>query len=399
MVYNYFVVNNTNVHITSMEVAMVDLEKSRTEIDRIDKQILSLFEERMNIAINVAEYKISVGKKVYDKQREDEKLDALSKLASNEFNSHAVKELFTQIMSISRKFQYTIVNSESISNEFKELKELPITKKTKVVFFGQEGTYTEQCMEDYFGAEVDSFNELTFRKVMEAVKDGRADYGVLPIENSSTGGITDIYDLLLEYDNCIVGEHVVKIQNALLGLEGATIENLRSVYSHPQPLMQCAKFLEEHDYIKKKPFASTAASAKKVKEDGDLTQAAIGSKKAAECYGLKVLKDSINFDQTNCTRFIIIAKQKVYLEDANKISICFELPHQSGTLYNMLSHFIYNNLNMVKIESRPINGKKFEYRFFVDVEGNLRDAGVINALRGIKEEATILRILGNIKTE
>ncbi|WP_167959298.1 bifunctional chorismate mutase/prephenate dehydratase [Anaerosporobacter faecicola] len=378
---------------------MVDLLKSREEIDRIDQQILSLFEERMDIAKNVAEYKISVGKKVYDKQREEEKLSKLGSMASNTFNEQAVEELFTQIMAISRKLQYTLVQSGNITESFSAVEKLPISPNTKVVFFGQEGTYTQQCMEDYFGTEINSYNELTFRKVMEAVKEGKADYGVLPIENSSTGGITDIYDLLVEYDNCIVGEHVVKIENALLGLEGATIENLKKVYSHPQPLMQCAKFLEEHDYIQKKEFASTAASAMKVKEDGDLTQAAIGSRKAAQCYGLQILKDSINSDQTNCTRFIIIANQKIFIEDANKVSICFELPHKSGTLYNMLSHFIYNNLNMVKIESRPINGKKFEYRFFVDVEGNLKDAGVINALRGIKEEASTLRVLGNIKTE
>ncbi len=382
-----------------MEVPMVDLLKSREDIDRIDKQIISLFEERMEIAKNVAEYKISVGKKVYDKQREEEKLETLGALASNEFNKIAAKELFSQIMSISRKLQYTLVKSESIAKSFEAIDKLPITADTKVVFFGQEGTYTQQCMDDYFGTEVDSFNELTFRKVMEAVKEGKADYGVLPIENSSTGGISDIYDLLLEYDNYIVGEHVVKIQNALLGLEGATIENLKTVYSHPQPLMQCAKFLEEHDYIEKKEYHSTAASAKKVVEDGDITQAAIGSTKAAQCYGLKILKESINFDDTNCTRFIVIANQKIFLRDANKVSICFELPHKSGTLYNMLSHFIYNNINMVKIESRPINGKNFEYRFFVDVEGNLRDAGVMNALRGIKEEASSVRVLGNIKTE
>lgn len=378
---------------------MVDLLKSREDIDRIDKQIISLLEERMEIAKNVAEYKISVGKKVYDKQREDEKLETLGSLASNEFNKHAAQELFTQIMSISRKLQYTLVKSESVSKSFEAVEELPLTVDTKVVFFGEEGTYTQQCMDDYFGTQIDSFNELTFRKVMEAVKDGRADYGVLPIENSSTGGISDIYDLLIEYNNYIVGEHVVKIQNALLGLEGATIENLKTVYSHQQPLMQCAKFLEEHDYIEKKEYLSTAASAKKVMEDGDITQAAIGSKKAAKCYGLKILNDSINFDDTNCTRFIIIASQKIFLKDANKVSISFELPHKSGTLYNMLSHFIFNNLNMVKIESRPINGKNFEYRFFVDVEGNLRDAGVINALRGIKEEASSVRVLGNIKTE
>lgn len=378
---------------------MVDLLKSREEIDRVDRQIVELFEKRMGISKDVAEYKISVGKKVYDRKREEEKLNTLAKLASNSFNEKAIEELFTQIMAISRKLQYSMVKEESALQAFTPVEKLPIDSNTKVVFFGQAGTYTQQCMDDYFGTEVTSFNEVTFRKVMEAVKEEKADFGVLPIENSSTGGISDIYDLLVEYDNYIVGEHVVKIQNALLGLKGATVQNLRRVYSHAQPLMQCAKFFEEHDHIEKMEYASTAASAKKIKEDGDITQGAIGSIKAAQCYGLEVLRESINMDTQNCTRFIIIAKKKIYLQDANKVSISFELPHKSGTLYNMLSHFIFNNLNMVKIESRPITGKQFEYRFFVDVEGNLQDPGVINALKGIKAEASAVQILGNIKTE
>jgi chorismate mutase/prephenate dehydratase len=267
-----------------------------------------------------------------------------------------------------------------------------------VVFFGAKGTYTEQAMEEYFGKEIDNFNELTFKGVMQAVKDGKADYGVLPIENSSTGGITDIYDLLVDYDNYIVGEHVVKIHNVLLGLKGSKIEELKKVYSHPQPLMQCAQFLEEHNYIQKIDYLSTAASAEKVLKDQDPSQAAIASRRTAEYYGLEVLADNINFDDTNSTRFIIISNKKMYLEKANKVSICFELPHESGTLFNMLSHFIYNNLSMTKIESRPILGKKWEYRFFVDFEGNLSDPGVKNAINGIQEEAVSLMILGNYPT-
>lgn len=374
---------------------MVDLQKSREEIDRIDKEIVRLFEQRMEVAKDVAEYKIQVGKKVFDKEREADKLESLRNLAHNDFNRHGVHELFAQIMSMSRKLQYGLIHSKEETIRFLSQDALPLNKDSKIVYFGVKGSYTEQAMEEYFGEDIESFNALTFKEVMEAVSEGKAHYGILPIENSSTGGITDIYDLLDEYDNYIVGQHILKIDQALLGLEGAAIEQLTKVYSHPQGLLQCSKFLDEYENIKRIEYPSTAASALKVVEDKDLTQGAIASVRAAQCYGLKVLKENINYNTANSTRFIVITNQKIFLKTANKISICFELPHESGSLYNMLSHFIYNNLNLTQIESRPIVGKSFEYRFFVDVEGNLNDPGVQNALLGVKEEATRLKILGN----
>lgn len=377
---------------------MIDLQQSRNEIDRIDKQIVALFEERMSIANDVAEYKIKTGKKVLDKEREIEKLRALQALASNDFNKHGISELFTQIMSMSRKYQYGLMSNQKHELPLKEIESLRTGEKLKVVCFGVKGSYTEQAMEEYFGTDIESFHAPTFKEIMEVIKDGKADYGVLPIENTSTGGITDIYDLLVEYDNYIVGEHVVKVQQALLGLPEAKLEDIRNVYSHPQALMQCSKFLSNHPKINPIECLSTSDSAKKVFEDGDKTQGAIASIRAAKCYNLKILKESINDENTNSTRFIIITKKKEFIKDANKISICFELPHESGSLYNMLSHFIYNNLNMTKIESRPLEGRTFEYRFFVDFAGNLKDPSVKNALLGIEEEAIGCRILGNYKT-
>ena len=159
--------------------------------------------------------------------------------------------------------------------------------------------------------------------------------------------------------------------------------------------MQCVDFLDEHKEWERISLKNTALSAKKVLEDGQKCQAAIANPLTAEIYGLQVLKESINYSEENCTRFIIVAGKRMYRRDAGKISICFEVPHESGTLYQILSHFIYNDLNMNKIESRPIKDRSFEYRFFVDFEGNLADGGVQNALKGVREEALELRILGN----
>jgi len=374
---------------------MIDLQQSRQEIDKVDKSIVELFEHRMLLAKEVAEYKIQTGKKVFDKAREEEKLCVLKAMASNDFNKHGVQELFIQIMSMSRKLQYGLINSYGNELLFKEIDSLRNNSQTKVVCFGVKGSYTEQAMEEYFGVDIDSSYASSFKKVMQAIKEGTVDYGVLPIENTTTGGITDIYDLLIEFDNYIVGEHVVKIEHALLGLPEAKIEDIHNVYSHPQPLMQCAKYLESHKKMNPIEYVSTANSAKKILDEGDITQGAIASKRAASYYGLKILAEAINHEDTNSTRFIIISRKKEFIKNANKVSICFELHHESGSLYNMLSHFIYNSLNMTKIESRPLEGRNFEYRFFVDFEGNLAEAGVKNALNGIQEESMNLKILGN----
>lgn len=374
---------------------MIDLQDSRNEIDKVDKEIVRLFEYRMKLAQDVAEFKIQTGKKVFDKEREVEKLTALKALAGNEFNRHGISELFQQIMSMSRKMQYSLIKEKDTGIPFEKVTALPVDTSTKVVWFGAKGSYTEQAFKQYFGEDVKAFNVSTFKEVMEKVKDKSADYGVLPIENTSTGGITDIYDLLVEYENSIMGEHILKVNHALLGLPQSELKDIKKVYSHNQGILQCQKFLEANPQIEAIVCESTADGAKRIVSEGDITQAAIAGVQTAKLYGLKILRENVNHECNNSTRFIIIGRNKQYKQDAKKISICFELPHESGSLYNMLSHFIYNNLNMTKIESRPLEGKTFEYRFFVDFEGNLEDAGVRNALFGIKEEAITLKILGN----
>ena len=158
--------------------------------------------------------------------------------------------------------------------------------------------------------------------------------------------------------------------------------------------MQSAKFLENHSW-QLISMQNNAFAARKVAEEQDKSQAAIASEYAGQIYGLEVLQKGVNHSGTNSTRFIIVTNQKIFKRDARKVSICFEVPHESGSLYHMLSHFIYNNLNMTKIESRPIEGRNWEYRFFVDFEGNLADSAVKNALRGLREEARNMKILGN----
>ena len=187
----------------------------------------------------------------------------------------------------------------------------------------------------------------------------------------------------------------MKCQHALLGLPGAKLSDIKTVYSHSQALAQCEEYLDRHPEWRKVPYDNTALAAKKIAEESDKTQAAVASKFAAQVFGLDVLEEHIYYNEKNSTRFIVVTNQRIFRKDATKISICFETPHSSGSLYNVLSHIIYNGLNMNKVESRPIYGRNWEYRFFVDFEGNLNDSAVKNALRGIREEAINMKILGN----
>lgn len=375
---------------------MRDLLELRDEIDRIDKNIVALFEERMQISDEVARYKIANGKKVFDKEREQSKLATLSALAHNEFNRHGIRELFQQIMSISRKLQYQLLEQHGASGRLPFIAVDDIEReKIRVVFQGVEGAYSHAAMCQYFGSDVNCFHVPKFRDAMEAIAEGAADYAVLPIENSSAGIVADNYDLLVDFENYIVAEQVIKCEHALLGLPGTQLSDIKKVYSHQQALSQCEEFLDFHREWQQISYDNTARAAQKVAEEGDRSQAAIGSKFAAELFGLEVLQEHVYYNEANSTRFIIVTNQRIFRRDAKKISICFELPHSSGSLYSILSHFIYNNLNMSKIESRPSHGHNWEYRFFVDFEGNLGDSAVKNALRGIREEAKNMKILGN----
>lgn len=375
---------------------MKDLAELRTEIDGIDRQIVELFEKRMDICQEVAEYKIATGKKVFDKEREQAKLDTLTSMAHGEINRHGVEELFQQIMSMSRKLQYQLLAKNGAAGRLPFIAVDDIERENiRVVYQGVEGAYSHAAMRKYFGDQVNCYHVDKFRDAMEAIAEGAADYAVLPIENSSAGIIADNYDLLVNFENYIVGEQVVKCEHALLGLPGTKLEDVQTVYSHPQAIAQCEEYLDQHRSWHVIPYGNTAMAAKKVAEDGDRTQAAIASEFAAKLFGLEMLAEHVYYNEANSTRFIVVTNQRVFRKDASKISICFEVPHRSGSLYGILSHFIYNNLNMTKIESRPIPGRNWEYRFFIDFEGNLGDSAVKNALRGIREEAINMKILGN----
>ena len=374
----------------------MDLGKIRDQLDVIDKEIVRLFEERMKLVGEVAEFKLETGKQVFDKEREQAKIRSVREQAHGAFNEQAVQELFTQLMTISRRYQYRLLEQHGRKAElgFRQVAAIPV-EGARVVYQGVEGAYSHEATLAYFGDDVDAYHVKTWNDAMEAVESGAADYAVIPIENSSAGAVSDNYDLMLRHTNVIVAEICIPVNHMLLGLPGASAGDIRTVYSHPQALMQSGEYLNAHPRWRQISVENTAVAARKIIDDGDKSQAAVASRAAGKLYGLNVLAEGINHNKNNTTRFIILAKDHIYRRDAGKITICFELPHKSGTLYNMLGNLIYNGVNMRMIESRPILGRNWEYRFFVDVEGNLSDTAIQNALRSVSEEAANMRILGN----
>ncbi len=376
----------------------LDLDKIRQELDEIDRQLVALYEQRLKTCDLVADYKIEQSKPVLDAEREEQKLAAVSSLVQSPYDKRAVEELYRQIMTASRRRQYKKMAEQGafVQELFEEVDELPgiRDKSARIVYQGVEGAYSHQAALAYFGADCGMFHVNTFEEAVRCVVLREADYAVVPIENAKSGTVTDTYDLLVGHDVYIVGEHFQAVNHALLALPEAMLSDIRSVCSHPQALMQCKEYIQEQG-LREEACLNTAMSARRIQEEQDKSKAAIASEQAAALYGLQVLARNISRMENNTTRFIILSARNICRKSSGKISLMFELKHQAGALYNMLGNLIFNGVNMLHIESRPIREKSWEYRFFVDIEGKFSDAGIRNALTGIREEASCMKILGS----
>lgn len=270
----------------------------------------------------------------------------------------------------------------------------------QVACFGQPGSYSGQAMQAWFrGRSVEASYCDHFEEVTAAVAEGRARYGVVPIENSSTGGITEVYDLIRKYRCAVVGEKCIPIEHHLLGLPGAALEDIHTVYSHPQGFAQSREFFRQHPAWEKIPYFSTSKSAERVAADGRKDEAAVAGRLAAELYGLQVLAENIQTNRSNFTRFFIIAPKMETDEKADRITLIIAVPHRPGALYHVLGYFFYGGMNMTHLESRPMEGHPFEYFFHIDVTGRLDDPSNAHTLRGLESMCSYFRILGNYASD
>ena len=381
---------------------MTELEQYRREIDAIDGELVKLFLRRMEATGKVGEYKKARGIPVLDAEREKRVIAAKTALTDDPARKADVAALYESIMAISRRQQRLLVREGAEDPGFAACqaalrRSRPPVEHPRVVYQGEPGAYSEEAAAGFFGEEADTAGLPWFGDVFEALAAGKADYAVLPIENSSTGSIRQVYDLLAQYDFYLVGECQVKVEHCLMALPGVALEDIRTVYSHEQGLMQSEKFLDAHRDWRRVPTLDTAGSARQVARSGDRTAAAICSRRAAKLYGLHILKESVNHNSWNYTRFVVASPRMELREGRNKISALFRLPHQSGSLHQILTIFAVQGLNLLKLESRPIPGRSWEYLFFLEFTGDLAAPGMEGVLHELSQLSAEFRLLGNFK--
>ena len=381
---------------------MTELEQYRQEIDRIDGELVQLFLERMAVTGKVGEYKQRAGIPVLDAGREKQVIAAKTALTDDPARKADVAALYEEIMAISRRQQRKLVREGPEEPGYAAYAAALAARREpvaapRVVYQGEPGCYSEEAAVGFFGPEVSSRGLAWFPDVFAALERGEADYAVLPVENSSTGSIRQVYDLLAQYNYYVVGECQVKVEHCLMALPGVALEDIQTVYSHEQGLMQCERYLDAHWGWRRVPTLDTAGSAKQVAESGDRTAAAICSRRAAQIYGLHILAEGVNYNAMNHTRFVVVSPVLELRPGRNKISAVFRLPHQSGSLHEILTVFAVQGLNLLKIESRPIPGRGWEYLFFLDFTGDLAAPEMDGVLHGLGQLAAEFRILGNFR--
>ena len=380
---------------------MTELEGYRRQIDAIDAQLVELFLRRMEVTGAVGRYKQERGLPVLDAERERRVIAGKTEQIGDTARRADVAALYETIMGRSRRQQRQLVREAAAPGVTACAAAMACARQPvehpRVAYQGEPGCYSEEAAAGLFGPEVDSMGLPWFEEVFLALRDGRADYAVLPIENSSTGSIRQVYDLLAQYEYYIVGEWQVKVEHCLTALPGVKLEELCTVYSHEQGLMQCEAFLDAHRDWKRVPALDTAGSAKQVAETGDRTAAAICSRRAARRYGLEILAEGINYNRENYTRFVLVSPVMELRAGRDTISALFRLPHQSGSLHEILTVFSVQGLNLEKLESRPIPGRGWEYLFFLEFSGDLAAPGMDGVLQELGQLSSQLRVLGNFR--
>ena len=383
---------------------MRDLQQCRAEIDRLDRQIVALFEERMAVCREVGAYKVAHHLPVLDEERERQVLQAKAELLQDAGLRPQVIALFETIMAGSRSLQRRMVTETDPAKAgdleayqaMRHWSGQPLTEQ-RVLYQGQPGAYCEEAAMGFFGDDCQRMNLKTWDGVFRGVKEGFGDFGVVPIENSSTGSINDVFDLLGQFGCYIVGEQIVPVRHCLVALPDASMDTITDVYSHAQGFAQCRPFLGEHPKWEHHEMVNTAVAAKFVAESGDSTKAAIASRRAAELYGLQILQSAINENVRNYTRFLIVPAEPRFPEDANKISVRFIIPHREGSLCRILQIFAQAGLNLEKLESRPVPESRWEYSFYADFTGNIRREEMDRGIRELIDAASSFRVLGNYK--
>lgn len=372
----------------------MDLSELRKEIDKIDEQIIPLLLKRMNISQQVAQYKVERGIPVLNEEREQQILDNVAEKCGEQ--GEAIKTVFAATMDASRALQHKIIGGGKALRDAVNASLIDgrlTADGASIACQGVDGAYSGVTAGNLFpDSEIKYYKQ--FEDVFEAVNRGEARFGVIPVENSTAGSVHESYDLIMKYRFYVVGAYDLKIEHCLCAKKDTKYEDINDVYSHPQALSQCNSFLKNFDFTGIN-YSNTAAAARYVAESSRNDIAVICSEKAAKQYNLKIIRKNIQNSSNNQTRFIVISKKLVIPDDANKISLIFSLAHKTGSLYRVLGRFSMAGLNLTKLESRPIEDGSFNYYFYTDILGNVRDESTLDLICALSDEMPEFEFLGN----
>lgn len=368
----------------------VRLERLRSELDAIDLRIVEALADRLRVIGVVSAFKETQPGQLRDPQREEALLARLQEHARElRLDPHFVGRLFKEII------DYSVRRQE----DYLFARERGADQPLIVGYQGTDGAWGHIAAQRHFGvrgSDVEYRAFDTFRQMLEGVRSGAVQFALLPIENTTAGSINEAYDLLARMDVALVGEEIQKVDHCLMALDDVPLERIKRILSHPQAIAQCASFLAGLPHTHVESFANTALAARRVRDDQDLSQAAIGSEEAARRWGLKVIARQITDHRENYTRFVVVAERPVTpdLRIACKTSLIFTTKHRQGALVASLNVLANHGLNLTKLESRPRPGSPWEYVFYVDFEGNIQDAETERALQELTSHVLFLKVLG-----
>jgi chorismate mutase/prephenate dehydratase len=371
----------------------MDIKDLRNRIDCADDALMQAYIERTKLVNDIAEYKKRHNLPILNADREQQVYDRIVAKFGEEY-SRDIYSLYSGIINISKLRQAAQNRTTSIEElvGLSESKNIGSRKERTVAIQGAEGAFSMIAAKEMFTQPQLQYKK-SFSEVFEAVSSGQAEFGVVPIENSNAGSVNEVYDLLARYGLYIAKARVQKIEHCLVGIKGAQADSIKNVISHPQALYQCKEYLRKRN-ITATNRANTALAAEEVSKLQDMSLAAIASEETAALYGLSILEKGVSDERNNNTRFIAITKDNLAVPTANKISLVVTLAHKEGSLAQLLNIIASYRVNLTKLESRPISGSNFEFMFYFDIEGNIKDRVVQDMLFDIYEYCEKVLYLG-----
>ena len=375
----------------------MDLTEIRQEIDGIDQELVRLFCARMNLSAQVADYKKANNLPIFVPARERAILQKVAQMAGPEMENYT-RVLYSMLFELSRSYQskrngeisplYQAI-SQAIEHTPKLFPQNPI-----VACQGVEGAYSQIACEKMFSSPLIMYFK-SFDAVFNAIEQGMCQYGILPIENSTAGSVTKVYDLMIRHNFSIVRTFRLKIDHNLLANPGATLADIKTIYSHEQAISQCSDFLHSLPGVNVVPVENTALASEMVAKSGSKEVAALSSRSCAELYGLQCLAASVQDKGNNRTRFICISKNLEIYPGADKTSIMMVTPHKPGALYKVLARLYTLGINVTKLESRPIPDREFEFMFYFDLETSIYSEEYVQLMCELDELCEEFKYLGS----